>query len=415
MAAARGGPTLSPGTHVLLSLMIVGVMCAQTDSGPAPERPNKTELNFVPVAGGDSDVGVGGGVIGDLARLRPGADPYLWRLEAGVFATFKADGGVRSPYQDYYLDLAVPHLTPALRLEMRPSYTDDATQRFYGVGNASPRLPPDVAAAGLGKYERRRAALLASARVRLAGGHFFVRAGGDYSQIKLVVPSGGVLDQERRSGSDDMRALLDGPDRHGLAAGEIGLEYDSRDSEIVTRTGAYHRVKLRVSPRLGPSHPFHFTEANATFRLYRAPVRWLQVAVRAIGDVLIGHPPVYELTRVEDNSVTGGGRGIRGVPAQRYHGKVKVLGNLETRAEVWHFTWFGKPFALAAAAFLDGGRVWAELTPHPDLDGSGLGIKYGVGGGLRLQEGQTFVVRADMAWSPDAEPVGFYFAAGEIF
>jgi hypothetical protein len=32
-----------------------------------------------------------------------------------------------------------------------------------------------------------------------------------------------------------------------------------------------------------------------------------------------------------------------------------------------------------------------------------------------LQEGETFVVRFDVAWSPDAHPVGVYFTAGEIF
>jgi hypothetical protein len=35
--------------------------------------------------------------------------------------------------------------------------------------------------------------------------------------------------------------------------------------------------------------------------------------------------------------------------------------------------------------------------------------------GLRLLSGDTFAVRADVAWSPDARPVGLYFAAGEVF
>ena len=71
---------------------------------------------------------------------------------------------------------------------------------------------------------------------------------------------------------------------------------------------------------------------------------------------------------------------------------------------------------LALAAFFDCGRVWTELgRAHPELDGTGVGLKYGIGGGLRLQEGKTFVVRADLAWSPDATPIGAYFAAGQIF
>jgi hypothetical protein len=32
-----------------------------------------------------------------------------------------------------------------------------------------------------------------------------------------------------------------------------------------------------------------------------------------------------------------------------------------------------------------------------------------------LQQGKTFVVRGDIAWSPDARPVGAYVGAGQTF
>jgi hypothetical protein len=38
-----------------------------------------------------------------------------------------------------------------------------------------------------------------------------------------------------------------------------------------------------------------------------------------------------------------------------------------------------------------------------------------VGGGLRLQSGDAFVLRGDVAWSPDARPIGAYFAVGHTF
>src|SRR5262249_5124799 len=118
----------------------------------------------------------------------------------------------------------------------------------------------------------------------------------------------------------------------------------------------------------------------------------------------------------EETPALGGGKAVRGVPAQRYYGKVKLFENLEATSEVLRFAINKKRYALAAAAFLDAGRTWTDLlTPQPELDGTGLGIKYGVGGGLRLQQGETFVIRADVAWSPDARPVGAYFAAGQIF
>jgi len=65
---------------------------------------------------------------------------------------------------------------------------------------------------------------------------------------------------------------------------------------------------------------------------------------------------------------------------------------------------------------VDVGRAWTELgRSHPELDGTGWGLKYGLGGGLRLTQGKTFVVRGDLAWSPDARPIGGYVNAGQMF
>ncbi len=122
------------------------------------------------------------------------------------------------------------------------------------------------------------------------------------------------------------------------------------------------------------------------------------------------------MARFDETTAIGGGKAVRGVPAQRYYGKVKVFGNLEVTTPIRSFTLRGKALVLGLAAFLDGGRTWTELgRAHPELDGTGLGLKYGVGGGLRLQEGRTFLLRLDLAWSPDARPLGAYFAAGQIF
>ncbi len=103
------------------------------------------------------------------------------------------------------------------------------------------------------------------------------------------------------------------------------------------------------------------------------------------------------------------------MPAQRYYGKVKLFGNLEARARVAELTVRNKPYVVGLVAFVDGGRLWSELGGNRALDGRGVGLKYGVGGGVRVQSGRTFVVRADLAWSPDARPVGGYLAAGQMF
>jgi hemolysin activation/secretion protein len=116
-----------------------------------------------------------------------------------------------------------------------------------------------------------------------------------------------------------------------------------------------------------------------------------------------------------DTYAIGGTNGVRGVPAQRYYGKVKIFGNIEVRAKLFDFHAFGKALTLGGAVFFDGGRVWADTTPQPALDGTSFGLKYGVGGGLRLMSGSAFVLRGDIAWSPDATPIGGYVVAGEIF
>jgi hypothetical protein len=382
-------------------------------------RASITELNMIPFIGGDSDVGIGIGVVGDLARLQAGVPPFGWRLEAAGFITFKpGEGtgkGLTIPFQDYYLLLAVPRLghDGRLRVEVRPSFTDESTQRYYGLGNASPR-PPDEFPVARTLYRRRHASLYVAGRWALED-HLFLRYQADYTQNWVSTRPDSILALQRNGADPYVRSLLDGPAHHGVAGLEARIEYDTRDSEIVTHGGSFHHLRLRVSPRLGRDQPFEYATVNLTLRAYRTFWPWLTVAGRLVGDLLFGDPPFYELTHVEDSSVVGGGKGIRGVPGQRYYGKIKAFGNLEAQSPVWSFRLKGKQFVLSTAAFFDGGRVWTDFGRHPELDGTGIGLKEGIGAGLRLQEGSTFTVRADVAWSPDAQPIGAYFNAGQMF
>ena len=85
---------------------------------PAPGR--TLEFNIVPIAGGDSDVGIGGGEVADLARLDPRYRPYRWKLTSEAFITFnRLSGQLISPFQDYYLLLTLPDLTSSRRCAWR--------------------------------------------------------------------------------------------------------------------------------------------------------------------------------------------------------------------------------------------------------------------------------------------------------
>jgi hypothetical protein len=60
----------------------------------------------------------------------------------------------------------------------------------------------------------------------------------------------------------------------------------------------------------------------------------------------------------------------------------------------------GRSLIYYRAGFFDAGRLWADFHPHPELDGTAFGLKYGTGGGIRLQQGKTFVVRLDVLPHP---------------
>ena len=62
----------------------------------------------------------------------------------------------------------------------------------------------------------------------------------------------------------------------------------------------------------------------------------------------------------------------------------------------------------------------AAITGKPQFEVvadviSAVKIPVEVGGGLRVASGETFVLRVDVAWSPDANPLSGYLLAGHIF
>jgi hypothetical protein len=372
-----------------------------------------TEFNIFPIVGGDSDVGVGFGQVSDLAKLGAVPEKYLWKVESGAFITFKPQSGsIVVPYQDYYLDLTVPELTKSqrLRLEIRPSFTNETTLKYYGVGNATPLPSPDISVEDT-EYKRMHPRLATEARIRLYD-QLYLFVGSIYSYSWLTVRPTSILAQQQAGGSPEVRALLGDFRPQGIEQLEAEIQYDTRDNETVTSHGQFHTANVTVSPHVGDVLRYGYEHLTVISRFYGTPLKGLTLSFRIVGDTLLGTAPFWELARFDDTPAIGGGKAVRGVPAQRYYGKVKLFENLEARHDILK----GKHMVLGIAAFFDGGRSWTELGhSHPELDGTGLGLKYGVGGGLRLLQGQTFIVRADVAWSPDAQPIGAYFAAGQIF
>jgi outer membrane protein assembly factor BamA len=377
---------------------------------------DQSEFNIIPIIGGTSDIGIGIGEFSDLARVSRGADPYLWNVESAAFVSFKSSTeGLQVPFQDFYMKVTIPRfLGSGLQLEIRPSYTWESTLGYYGLGNASPAKPAGVSDS-YAWYGRVHPALDVELRWRVAD-HVAALAGARYTQNWLTVVPGSKLEQDIDFGSPEVKHLIGPTGPGGVAVFSYGVQWDSRDSQVSSHRGSFHEAQVKLSPGGTEDFPYRYGQGSVVSRVF-VPV-WrddVTLALRGVGDVMVGRPPFYELSRFDDTYALGGPNGVRGIPGQRYSGKVKLFGNIELRNELFSFNALGKPLRFGFVVFFDGGRVWADTSSQPALDGRGLGLKYGTGGGLRLESGETFVLRADIAWSPDASPVGAYFAAGQTF
>jgi outer membrane protein assembly factor BamA len=410
----------------LLSLALVAVAVSRVASASGEESPGAvrpappdTEFALVPFAGGSSDQGFGGGFIASLARVDAEHEPYAWRVEsADVLSESRDEAGAWSlPYNDDYLLVRLPHVVDdRLGVELRLSYTREATLKYYGLGNAS-RIPAraDPAAA---TFEHLRVHPTARMTWSYRSKPFVLSLGAAYTQNSFEVPANGKLALDMQSADPRVRELLGGTEPHGTPELLLGVGWDTRDDEVSPTRGLYVTEEVSVTPDTFGAGSYRFARLGTALRAY-VPIapreRRLVLALRVVSDLLVGNPPFYVLPRFGHTSAIGGGRGVRGVPAQRYYGKIKAFSNVELRSELFSLRILGEDRRFGLAAFCDFGRVWTDYRAHPELDGTGWGLKYGLGGGLRIASGESFVLRADVGWSPDAHPVSAYLVSGHAF
>lgn len=402
---------------MLTSTLLAPLASAADEVLPSTPRGPHTELTPAPVIGGSSDVGFGGGGILSLALLAPGYEPYVYRVEAAFMATFAEteDGGVMTPYQDHYLLLDLPHLRGGdFGLTLRVSYSREATLKYYGIGNAASIPPERDPGDSYFEYDRIHPKLLIDTETRLSN-TFSITAGVSYSHNFIRFREDGKLAEDQRSADPFLADRTRLEPTHVVVTFGAGVLFDTRDDKVSPRRGQLVSARVDWSPGGAGAAPYHWGRFDGSAAMYVPLPARSALAFRVVGDVLFGDPPVYELAQFDSSSALGGPRGVRGVPGQRYHGMVKLFGNAELRVPIVDFHFLKKDNTLGVVGFFDAGRLWAAHEPRPDLDGSDVGLKLGAGGGLRVRAGKTFVLRGDVAWSPDASPVSGYLGAGHAF
>ena len=102
---------------------------------------------------------------------------------------------------------------------------------------------------------------------------FYLLGGSVYTQNWLLVPPNSLLAQAQTCPSPEVREIIGSFAPHGVELLEGGIEYDSRDNEIVTRRGQFHTAFIRVSPRWETALPYAYERLNLTARFYTTPVR----------------------------------------------------------------------------------------------------------------------------------------------
>ncbi|HEY8376258.1 MAG TPA: hypothetical protein VIK91_07205, partial [Nannocystis sp.] len=369
-------PFFTIGLSKILSTLAALLVLAATSPAEAkrarkpkpPPKPERIEVGALPALAYDSDLGMTFGVIGSVARFSPGFTPYRWRLELLLSATAKrAPGkGVEVPFHDDYLNMDFPGLAgDRLRITARVGFRKFANTGYYGFGNAAPAETPWIGIdpeADLKAYQAARRyhyfdhiypLLLFNARIRVWDRstpeqrrrvEALVGLNTHYDIVRLY--PGSKLEQDIALAAEDspdgraLAGLLRGVDPHALLVLSAGALFDTRDHEYTPTRGTFTELTVRSSP--GVQLGLRYAALTVNSAWYRGFLgEYLGVALRGVFDAIVGAPPFYELSRfgaLMPRDGPGGGWSLRGVPRQRYAGKIKLIQNFELRSMFWKFS-----------------------------------------------------------------------------
>jgi hypothetical protein len=382
--------------------------------GTAKLAPRRYEFLPIPNVGGNSDVGIQLGVSFTLARFYDQDYPYEWLLSGLVSGSFK-DGasGFRVVEQAHTLNLDLADLfDKRARLVSQLSFLRQVDARYYGVGDASiVGGGPPGSGGSTSRYDEYTAENVgARSFLRIRTGTpvepafalaFRWQDPSPYSPSRLA--------------EDSLHGVA-GLQQSFLATAAGGFVVDTRDDEFVPHSG------VGVAATVGSAERVAYGEGSGLFSSFVPLGKKLTFATRLVTSFQVGRAPFYDMQQgnvFNPQYMIGGVDGVRGIRLGRYAGRVKVISNYELRTALFPqipvFSW---RVQIGTTTFFDAGRVWSDYDT-PQLDGRGLGVKYGAGGGLFFQLNKSSVFRVEVAYSPDGQadgtPISVYLANGLIF
>lgn len=431
------------GRSLLLVTALVAAPAAAQLKAPHEDDPDVHRFVPVLIPGGtvNTDEGIGGSLILGLYHYHGARKPFRDDLSVFLFATHK----LVQRYELRWEGIDVFDLP--LRTYTRAGYYSTVTQNYCGVGNGvrcdASRAERAAVAAGL---ERDTAAF--DDFIRRYYWLRFIRVHADTTgrwrlremphKTELLVGWRFAWYIPGQIGDlgpypDSLYALGFPGGEPGLSSAPVlGIVIDDRDNEPAPNRGYFAEASVRAaSPWWGSAWSYAgFNTSVAGFVTLLDHPR-LVGGARVLVDLIAGDAPTEEL------AITGGARVLpafggswlgRGIREHRFIGKIKVIQQLELRTGFWHWTvpWIHFDLGFGAATFLDAGWIGADwdnfgggvpgLADDRAERGDPLRLVFGTGGGLRILINESFVVRIDVAYSPDEQQgLGLYMPVGNAF
>ncbi|HEX3770384.1 MAG TPA: BamA/TamA family outer membrane protein [Polyangiaceae bacterium] len=381
-----------------------------------------------PLIGGDSDIGFQFGVVGTLSHFANGVRPYEWNMDLLLSASVKqGPSGLEIAQQSYLWQFDLPSLYGGeLRLNPEVAYNHTINYGYFGLGNASSGAPPPAGDANPGRFTQWIDSFVqvrSGARVHMHG-PLWAEFAAQYLYVAPGIYSGSALARDATTRNGDGSPFIRGTDPLSLPSIAFGLDYDTRDDEIFPHSGVLHEIGVRLEEGLPFGDDVRYAEFGAILRAFVPLVGPVVLAGRLVLNAQVGNVPFFDLFQAgpfDQKEMPGGSAGIRGVPVGRYLGPIKAIGNIELRAMLVEFSVLHQNFTLGNDVFFDTGRVWSDYSFRSPLDGSGIGLKYGVGGGIYFLWGEAAMLRIEAAYSPDAVsenptlPIGIYVNDNTMF
>ncbi len=368
----------------------------------------------LPALAYSTDDGLGYGALASIYRYDGQSAPYKWSATLLLYTTTKRS-------HTHHLDLDIIDLAgQPLRLTGRLEFAATKTASYCGLDPAEFCDVADAeaaaAAAGLSdtstdEYDTfvRRYHMIRRIRPNSTW-NFRYRISDMPHKVEILVGwfgeyliPGDFQDEGAYPGS--LYALDFPADEEGPAGEEGffsnlqgGIVFDSRDNEPAPTAGYWAEASVRGASRFWGSE-WSYVGYNVTLRGYTSPIERVVLTGRLIADGLIGDAPVTGLARAGGTQIYdlfGGQSAGRGIRAAGVLGKARFVAQPEVRATFARFTVLKKADVdLVAVGFSDWGYIAPELSALSD--GALVG---GYGGGLRFVMNTNFIVRADVAFSP---------------